>query len=363
MRGGLIIVGIIFWISVRFEFPEQLARGGECQVSQSGRYLNRDYTTVFAGLINKGGDIPATFSILRKYPLYYFATEYDTFRLTNFTDDSFEPLQHIDFDKTFPTLDVFNKESIRSMLSQHWDSTDRFLMEVHEDGFNYIGAGKIIEAQLDFDPEAERIVQFNNEWFHSYLFYESYGSYWQFLKAIHVYDTGGNNEPDFSLDGFIGLKVWSHGTFQSSVDKTYYRVNHGQLEAAFCVNTSAYQGMLYYTDSTWIGIRSEAELLLVNSSETLVEHAIRIYSYNHVLDSNEVFYEENVTYTLKEQAGGNFLPDKTNSGFNQSFNSDSTYFFPEAYAYEELRRLKENGNAKQREILKNFVHDSTATFR
>ncbi len=364
MRAGLIIVGIVFWFCVSWSPLGELAWRKGCEAAQSRRYLNGEYTSVFNGLLNRGEGMKATFSILKQKPFYYFATESDTVRLKGFNDDSFHPLNRIDFEMTFSSFDIYDEQSIRYMLNYSWEPSDRFLMEVRDETFHYVAAAKIVEAQLDFDPETERIVYVNDGWIHTYIFYEAYGSYWQHAGTVSVIDHSGYNEPDLSLPGFVALTQWSHGTYQSAIDKNYYRLLNGRLEEAFSINASAFQGIMYYIDSIHVGVTSETELVFVNASETFVEHHIKVFAYSPEQDSIEhIIKEEIVTYSLMANSEGKFLPNKTNIGFNYDDYRDSTYFFPEAYAYEELRKMKDNGSAKQKELLKDFVYDSTATFR
>jgi hypothetical protein len=367
MRGGLIIVGIVFWICVSWSPLGELAWRKGCEVAQSGRYLNGDYTSVFSALLNDGSDDGIRISILKEKPFYYLARSIDTMRLSGFTDESFDPLKSIDFSQVLASEDLYNKQSIIGRFYSPWDSTMYFLFEVNVADQHYIGPAQIIEAQADFDAELERIVHVTDGWSHTYYFYESYGSYWQYIEEVTVYGNSDANQLNFSLAGFVGLQDWSHGTFQSAVDVTYYRIEAGRLTEKFRINSSAYQGLLWMSTGVYIGVTSETELLQIGGVETFVEHHIRLYSYDPGTDTTQnVLREETVTYSLVEQEDGSYLPNKSLTGFNVAYTTETcmeTYFYPEVYANAELNKMKKKGNAREKELLKDFVYDSTETLR
>lgn len=357
---------VIFFIAEMGNPKGLITSAGSCRESCSQKYIDAPFTSVFDVLLNSAGTTNTTVSVLEKKPLLYFAANDDTVRLSGISREGIASLQHIDLSVSFPTLKVFNAASIPAQFAQQWQANLRVLMEVQDEDLHYVGAAAIVEAQLDDDPELERIVQVEQGWFHTYLFYNRQESGWLLAGQVSMPNNGALETPDLSLPGFAGLTTYAHGTGMGVLDNTYYTLQAGQLTECFTINKSVRSYLCGLISGPAFVLETQATPLLVNASEIFVEHTIRCNKETPQSPAVEMAFEETIAYSLLRQPDGRFLPDKPLNGFNAlciDSTCDSTYFFPEAYAYERLRVLKDRGNARQRKLLKDFEYSSTTEFR
>ena len=366
MRWAVFLVTIVFLLSLDNE-----RRFGHAAFvhshrrSLSGLYLNAPCFRVFDALWNVRG-ARATVSVVEQRPFLYFIAGNDTTRLDHLDRNDIEFLQHIDFNTELQSLTIYDDQTITRQLFQTWKPNEKFLVRIDDADLNYIGTARIIRVQLDDDDEPEIIVQVEEGWYHTYLFYEAYGATWQLAGQVSIPDTRPAGDPDFSIPGMVGLTSYTHGTGIGILDNTYYTFGNGQLIECFSINSTTNMYLTGLLSDPYITLNAESNAFMVNLSEIFVGCTIAVKNGSNDSQPDELLYQEKLTYSLLRQPGGKYMPNKKIPGFNVADwteSCDSTHFYPEVYACCELEKLKKSGTSRQREVLSGFEYDSTACSR
>ena len=364
MNRGVVIVAIIFWLSFRLHAPGRISLGHECEENLSALYLKGPTHAFIDALWNVQGSKTGV-SIFERHPFLYLAANGDTTRLPHVFKEEMYQLHNLNYDVQFSSLDIFNVQNIVYKFYSSIQPNDRFLFYVNEPGIKYIGAAEIIEAQLDADPETERIVRTRNSLYSSYYFYDSNSYNWNFAGTVTLMDDY-NCGIDFSLEGLAGLCSMDHSYGYGQFNTEYYSLENGVLHPNFKIDGECY-GYLNNDATSEYSYHALSELTMINSDNYFVEFKVVLFNCDENLcDTCIRINEQKFTYTLSRSFGGPFRPDKENAAFTASHcaeGCDSTYFSTEAYANTEAIRLKEHGDERQKELLRNFVCDSAFAFK
>lgn len=307
--------------------------------------------------------------IREDYNSTWFTTDIDTLIGEDWTRLMYEPIRRLGDDDTFGSALIYDNTDITSVFNNRdaISKQTKWMLCVEDTDIMYLGPAIVEAVQLDSDRTMERIVQAIEGWHHTYMIYDSTETGWWFAGQFTVIDQSDFAEPDLSLPGFIGVQSPFHGTFVSGTDVVFFNLSDKGVEFCFVISKSFSQGNLEDIGDTFITMDSKADLsVLMRKRIYVVEHININFSTPANNDPEQRLYSEDVAFTLIDTGNNSYVPKKVNMGFKQFCDGepcDPDYFFPELYAYQKLAYLKAHGNISTRNLLANFVYDSTAYFR
>jgi hypothetical protein len=368
MRSGIFFLAVIL-IGCKGE-PPSSASGifrERCDLEAYCRLRQQQFHVIEPHTARTKNGMFSTIQYLRKNQTYLVVIDQDTFTNNKWRKSSWrmgfhdtipEPLMH--------PIRIWQENEIGQLVKQDRDgqSENHFLLNYSLGEDQFITLAALTNIQLDNDIQQERIVAFEQGWYHRYYIFDDELSGWKFHGRMEIPNKSWLPPVDTMLPGFFGLASGWGGTGLCASHYEYFRLTPDSFAFCFSISTE-YDQFLWWTAGQEYNasMLSNGKGCMINDSTVEVHYttSFQLTDTAEWDDTTILFrHDQVVNFRFhKSQPDSAWIPDPGHAGFYEG----RYFFYPEIEMMFELYDLKESGTKNQKYFLRGLEVDPDPFFR
>lgn len=275
------------------------------------------------------------------------------FRFQRFLDDSLVLFR-------LP-VKVYTETEFAALMSLPEEELEKFCWLVAASGpaEMEITLGAVTLAQLDDDPELERILGTSWGFEQRYNVFDNRAGIWKNIGSFGLSNSDAFREIDLSLPGHFGGDIWVHACGFGVTARQYFRILNDTVVSSLRVENSIvhnYFSSLIPEVEVYVEANSTNHIsgntITCNYKISLeaISHADTALAYRQMETPLTIHYDKKGDlYVLRESE---FRPDT----------ATTNYFNIDIYVQKRLLYLQKNGTPNQKELLHNFKYDGNYVY-
>ncbi|HTF03422.1 MAG TPA: hypothetical protein VK826_05325, partial [Bacteroidia bacterium] len=191
----------------------------------------------------------STIQYLRKNQTYSVVIDQDTFTNNNWHNSSWRVGFHDTIrEQVMHPVRIWQENEILQIVEQHPNlkSEIHFLLNYSLAEDQFITLAVLRNVQLDDDIQRERIIAFEENWYHWYYIFDDELSGWKFHGRLEIPNKSWLPPIDTVLPGFFGLESGWGGTGLCAAHSDYFQLTQDSLAFCFSISTE-YDQFMWWT--------------------------------------------------------------------------------------------------------------------